>query len=93
MEGLLSPKEEEVIVGNAEVRDVFKITKVGTVAGCYVIDGYLKRNAKIRLVRSGIVVFGGGSEGEINALKRFKDDVSEVKQALNVVLALKIIMI
>ncbi|GAB3644104.1 translation initiation factor IF-2 [Spirosoma arcticum] len=75
MEGLLAPTVEEVIVGNVEVRDVFKITKVGTVAGCYVTEGNLKRNNKIRIIRDFIVIH----TGEISALKRFKDDVSEVK--------------
>ncbi|MDO1446301.1 translation initiation factor IF-2 [Rhodocytophaga aerolata] len=75
MEGMLAPKVEEIITGNVEVRDVFKITKVGTVAGCYVTEGVIKRNSKIRVVRDGIVVH----TGEIDALKRFKDDVSEVK--------------
>ncbi len=80
MEGLLSPDIEEIIVGNVEVRDVFKITKVGTVAGSYVTDGYIKRNSKIRIIRDGIVIYGGEDGGEILALKRFKEDVSEVKQ-------------
>ncbi|QJD81085.1 translation initiation factor IF-2 [Spirosoma rhododendri] len=75
MEGLLAPTVEEVIVGNVEVRDVFKISKVGTVAGCYVTDGLIKRNNKIRIIRDFIVVH----TGEISALKRFKDDVSEVR--------------
>jgi translation initiation factor IF-2 len=75
MEGMLAPEQEEVIVGNAEVRDVFKITKVGTVAGCMVTDGYIKRNNPIRLIRDGIVVYAG----KLNSLKRFKDDVGEVK--------------
>ncbi len=75
MEGMLAPKIEENIVGNVEVRDVFKITKVGTVAGCYVTEGYIKRNNKVRLIRDGIVAY----DGEISALKRFKDDVAEVK--------------
>ncbi|MBX2964952.1 MAG: translation initiation factor IF-2 [Cyclobacteriaceae bacterium] len=75
MEGMLAPEQEEVIVGNAEVRDVFKITKVGTVAGCMVTDGYIKRNNPIRLIRDGIVVY----TGKLNSLKRFKDDVGEVK--------------
>jgi translation initiation factor IF-2 len=75
MEGMLAPKVEEVIVGTVEVRQVFKISKIGTVAGCYVTEGYLKRNTKIRLVRDGIVVH----TGKIDALKRVKDDVSEVK--------------
>ncbi|QHT69472.1 translation initiation factor IF-2 [Rhodocytophaga rosea] len=75
MEGMLAPKVEEVIVGNADVRDVFKITKVGTVAGCYITEGTIKRSNKVRVVRDGIVVY----TGDIDALKRFKDDVSEVK--------------
>ncbi len=75
MEGMLAPKVEEVITGSVDVRDVFKITKVGTVAGCYVTEGNVKRSSKVRLVRDGIVVY----TGEIDALKRFKDDVNEVK--------------
>ncbi len=75
MEGLLAPTVEEVIVGNIEVRDVFKISKVGTVAGCYVTEGNIKRNNKIRIIRDFIVVH----TGEISALKRFKEDVSDVK--------------
>lgn len=81
LEGMLAPTFEEVILGNAEVRDVFKITKVGTVAGCYITEGSIKRNGRVRIIRDGIVVYGGGDNGngEISALKRFKDDVSEVK--------------
>ena len=75
MEGLLAPTVEEIIVGNIEVRDVFKISKIGTVAGCYVTEGNIKRNNKIRIIRDFIVVH----TGEISALKRFKEDVSEVK--------------
>ncbi|GAB3571152.1 translation initiation factor IF-2 [Spirosoma luteolum] len=75
MEGLLAPTVEEVIVGNIEVRDVFKISKIGTVAGCYVTEGNIKRNNKIRIIRDFIVIH----TGEISALKRFKDDVNEVK--------------
>jgi translation initiation factor IF-2 len=74
MEGMLAPEFEEKIVCNVEVRDVFKITKVGTVAGCYVLDGKITRNTKIRLIRDGIVVYSG----ELGSLKRFKDDVKEV---------------
>jgi translation initiation factor IF-2 len=80
MEGLLSPDIEEDIVGNAEVREVFRISKVGTIAGCMVRDGYIKRNNPIRLIRDGIVVYGGDQGGSIKTLKRFKDDVGEVKQ-------------
>lgn len=75
MEGLLAPAFEEVITSNIEIRDVFKITKIGTVAGCYVLDGTVKRANKIRVIRDFVVVH----EGEISALKRFKDDVAEVK--------------
>ena len=75
MEGLLAPKFEEVITANIEVRDVFKISKIGTVAGSYVLDGTVKRSHKIRVIRDFVVIH----EGEISALKRFKDDVAEVK--------------
>jgi translation initiation factor IF-2 len=75
MEGLLAPSFEEVITSNIEIRDVFKITKIGTVAGCYVLDGTVKRAHKIRVIRDFVVVH----DGEISALKRFKDDVAEVK--------------
>ncbi|HAC22539.1 MAG TPA: translation initiation factor IF-2 [Porphyromonadaceae bacterium] len=74
MEGMLSPEIKEEIVANVEVREVFKITKVGTVAGCMVKEGKIKRNNKIRLIRDGIVVYSG----DLGSLKRFKDDVKEV---------------
>jgi translation initiation factor IF-2 len=74
IEGMLSPEIEEKITCNLEVREVFKITKVGTVAGCYVLDGKIIRNTKIRLIRDGIVVY----TGSLGSLKRFKDDVKEV---------------
>jgi len=85
MEGMLAPEVEEVIVGNVEVRDVFKITKVGTVAGCMVTDGYIKRNNPLRLIRDGIVIYAG----EVGALKRFKDDVSEVKSGFECGISIK----
>ncbi|MFY7909463.1 MAG: translation initiation factor IF-2 [Emticicia sp.] len=85
MEGLLAPKVEESIVGTVEVREVFKISKVGTIAGCYVTDGSIKRNNKVRLIREGIVIH----EGEIQQLKRFKDDVNEVKYGFECGLSLK----
>lgn len=85
MEGMLSPAVEEVIVGNIEIRDVFKITKVGTVAGCMVIDGAVKRSNKIRVIRDGIVVYSG----EIGQLKRFKDDVQEVRSGFECGLSIK----
>ena len=75
IEGMLEPVFEEIITGNITVREVFKITKVGTVAGSYVTDGFITRKNKIRIIRAGIVIH----EGEIDQLKRFKDDVSEVK--------------
>ena len=75
MEGMLSPDIEEKIVCNVEVREVFKITKVGTVAGCYVLDGTITRKTKVRIIRDGIVVY----TGTLGSLKRFKDDVKEVK--------------
>ena len=79
MEGMLEKEMEEVIVGNAEVRDVFKISKVGTVAGCMVTDGSIKRSNPIRLIRDGIVVYSG----KLNSLKRFKDDASEVRSGFD----------
>ena len=75
MEGMLEPTEEEVIAGNVEVREIYKISKIGTIAGCYVTNGNILRNNKIRLIRDGIVVY----TGKIKQLKRFKDDVNEVK--------------
>ena len=75
MEGMLSPDIEEKIIGSAEVRETFDITKVGTIAGCYVLDGVIKRSSKIRLIRDGIVLH----TGVLGSLKRFKDDVREVK--------------
>ncbi len=75
MEGMLSPEFKEEIVGTAEIRETFKITKFGTIAGCYVTDGRINRNHQVRIIREGIVVYSG----ELGSLKRFKDDVKEVK--------------
>lgn len=75
MEGMLKPKIEEHVVCNIEVRETFKISKVGTIAGCYVLDGTVTRNTKVRLIRDGIVQYNGN----LGSLKRFKDDVKEVK--------------
>ena len=77
MKGMLEPKFKEVVLGHAEVRQVFKITGAGAVAGCYVQDGKIQRNAEVRVVRDGIVFH----EGHLNTLKRFKDDVKEVAAA------------
>jgi translation initiation factor IF-2 len=74
MEGMLAPEFEEKIVCNIEVREVFKITRVGTIAGCYVLDGKVTRNTKVRVIRDGIVIH----TGSLGSLKRFKDDVKEV---------------
>ncbi|MCC7233044.1 MAG: translation initiation factor IF-2, partial [Bacteroidia bacterium] len=74
MEGMLAPEFQEKIVGNIEIREIFKIPKVGTVAGCMVLDGKISRNTKVRVVRDGIVVYSG----DLASLKRFKDDVKEV---------------
>jgi len=74
MEGMLAPEFQEKIVGNIEIRETFKIPKVGTIAGCMVLDGKFNRNTKVRVIRDGIVVFSG----ELGSLKRFKDDVKEV---------------
>ena len=75
MEGLLSPEIEEVVTGSAEIRETFEITKVGTIAGCFVTQGIIKRNSKIRVIRDGIVLH----TGKLGSLKRFKDDQKEVK--------------
>ncbi len=74
IEGMLAPKTEEKITCNIEVRETFKITKVGTIAGCYVLDGKVNRNTKVRIIRDGIVIY----TGTLGSLKRFKDDAKEV---------------
>ena len=79
MEGMLAPETEEVIVGNAEVREVFKISKIGTIAGCMVTDGSIKRSNPIRLIRDGIVTYAG----KLHSLKRHKDDASEVRSGFD----------
>ena len=76
MKGLMKPIEKEVVIGQAEVRSIFKASKVGTIAGCYVTDGCLKRDCLIRLIRDGVVIY----TGKISSLKRFKDDASVVKK-------------
>ncbi|HEY3249489.1 MAG TPA: translation initiation factor IF-2 [Ignavibacteria bacterium] len=76
LEGLLEPEKSEEVLATVEVRQTFKVPKIGTVAGCYVLDGKIIRNSKVRLLRDGFVIF----DGTINALKRFKDDVREVEQ-------------
>ncbi|CAI6028003.1 translation initiation factor IF-2 [Cohnella sp. JJ-181] len=76
MKGMLDPVFKEKVIGHAEVRETFKVSKVGTIAGCMITDGKVARNAEVRLVRAGVVVF----EGKIDSLKRFKDDAKEVSE-------------
>ena len=76
LKGMLAPVFEEVVTGQAEVRSLFKLSKVGTIAGCYVTDGVIERNSLVRILRNGVVIF----EGKMASLKRFKDDAKEVKQ-------------
>ncbi|ASS88490.1 translation initiation factor IF-2 [Geobacillus lituanicus] len=85
MKGMLDPEYEEKVIGQAEVRQTFKVSKVGTIAGCYVTDGKITRDSKVRLIRQGIVVY----EGEIDSLKRYKDDVREVAQGYECGLTIK----
>ena len=85
MEGLLSPEMKEEITGNAEIRETFKISKIGTIAGCMVTDGKIFRNSNIRLIRDGVVIF----TGELASLKRFKDDVKEVSKGYDCGLQIK----
>ena len=91
MEGMLEPTKEEKIVGQIEIREVFKVSKIGTVAGCMVIDGKVARNNPIRLIRDGIVIYPNkeGATAEIASLKRFKDDVKEVKENMECGLSIK----
>ncbi|WP_341461116.1 translation initiation factor IF-2 [Thomasclavelia spiroformis] len=74
MKGMLAPEIKEVITGQAEIRQVIKVSKVGNIAGCYVTDGFIRRNCGVRLIRDGVVVY----EGKLGSLKRFQDDVKEV---------------
>lgn len=85
MEGMLSPEMKEEITGNAEIRETFKISKIGTIAGCMVTDGKIYRNSNIRLIRDGVVVYTGG----LASLKRFKDDVKEVSKGYDCGLQIK----
>ena len=85
MEGMLSPEVKEEITGTAEIREIFKISKVGSIAGCMVTDGKIFRNSKVRLIRDGVVIF----TGELTALKRFKDDVKDVSKGYDCGIQLK----
>lgn len=79
MEGMLSPEFKEEITGTAEIREIFKVTKIGSIAGCMVTNGKILRNSKVRLIRDGVVVF----TGELSSLKRFKDDAKEVTKGFD----------
>ena len=85
MEGLLSPEIKEEVTGTVEIRETFKISKVGTIAGCMVTSGKIFRNSGIRIIREGVVVFSG----ELVSLKRFKDDVKEVAKGYDCGLQIK----
>ncbi len=85
MEGMLSPEMKEEVTGNAEIRETFKISKVGTIAGCMVTTGKIYRNSNIRVIREGVVQY----TGELSSLKRFKDDVKEVAKGYDCGLQIK----
>ncbi|MEQ1599917.1 MAG: translation initiation factor IF-2 [Methylotenera sp.] len=83
--GMLKPEQKESMIGTVEIREVFKISKVGSIAGCYVTDGIIKRNSKVRVLRDNVIIY----TGELDSLKRFKDDVKEVKNNFECGLSLK----
>ncbi|MDP8567887.1 translation initiation factor IF-2 [Methylophilus aquaticus] len=85
LSGMLAPEHKEQMIGTVEIREVFKISKVGSIAGCYVQDGMVKRNSKVRLLRNNVIIH----TGELDSLKRFKDDVKEVKNNFECGLSLK----
>jgi translation initiation factor IF-2 len=85
LSGMLVPEKRESVIGSVEVRQVFHVSKVGTIAGCYVTDGVIKRNAGVRILRNNVVIH----EGELDSLKRFKDDVKEVKANFECGLSIK----
>ncbi len=91
IEGMLEPTKEEKIVAEVQVREIYKINRVGTIAGCFVNDGLISRNTKIRIIRDGIVIYPTkeGQSAELGSLKRFKDDVKEVKKGLECGLTVK----
>ncbi|WP_296642573.1 EF-Tu/IF-2/RF-3 family GTPase, partial [Thiobacillus sp. 65-1402] len=85
LSGMLAPEKKESVIGSVEIRQVFHISKIGTIAGCYVLDGVVKRGAGVRVLRNNVVVH----QGELDSLKRFKDDVKEVKANFECGLSLK----
>jgi translation initiation factor IF-2 len=85
LSGMLAPEKRESVMGLVEVRQVFTVSKIGTIAGCYVLEGVIKRGAKVRVLRNNVVIH----DGELDSLKRFKDDVKEVKNNFECGLSLK----
>ncbi|MGA1650307.1 MAG: EF-Tu/IF-2/RF-3 family GTPase, partial [Burkholderiaceae bacterium] len=85
MAGMLSPDRKEEVIGLVEIRQVFRVSKVGNVAGCMVLEGIVRRGARVRLLRDSVVLF----TGELDSLKRFKDDVREVKEGFECGLSVK----
>jgi translation initiation factor IF-2 len=85
LSGMLAPEKKEVVLGLVEIRQVFRISRIGAVAGCMVLSGLVKRNASVRLLRNNTVIH----TGELDSLKRFKDDVREVKEGFECGLSLK----
>jgi len=85
MSGMLAPEKKETIIGLVEVRQVFRVPKIGAVAGCMVLDGTVKRSSQVRVLRNNVVIH----TGELDSLKRFKDDVREVKQGFECGMSVK----
>ena len=85
LEGMLTPERREAVEGTAEVRETFKITKLGTIAGCYVSEGRMDRKGHARIIRDGIVIY----DSEVSSLKRFKDDVKEVREGFECGIGIK----
>ena len=85
MSGMLTPEKREEVIGTAEIRQVFKVSKIGSIAGCMVTSGVVRRTARLRLLRDNVVIF----TGELESLKRFKDDVREVKEGFECGLNIK----
>ncbi|MFZ9140654.1 MAG: EF-Tu/IF-2/RF-3 family GTPase, partial [Burkholderiaceae bacterium] len=85
MQGMLAPEKKEVALGLVEIRQVFKVSRLGNIAGCMVLEGLIRRGARIRLLRENVVIW----EGELDSLKRFKDDAKEVKEGFECGLTLK----
>ena len=79
MKGMLAPVYEEVVIGQAEVRQLFKVSKIGTIAGCMVTDGCLKKECSVRLIRDGVVIYNG----KLASLRRFQNDVKEVQNGFD----------